>query len=190
MHFTSLLFTTIASLTLTNASALLARGVNDACAPQTLGSGPVPPRTGPGAFQKFGTFSTVSTSATTPSGYQRTFHNQLASTQGSSYMGLYTLSSYDTTACANLCGGSVGCQGFNLYFERDPTLNPAPGCANPPAMTTIGCTLYGAPPTSGNLTNVGQFRQQFQVVIAGSNGYAMIGSVSTTLADYGVNPNN
>lgn len=69
-------------------------------------------------------------------------------------------------------------------------MNPAPGCTNPPATTTIGCTLYGAPPTSGNLTNAGQFRQQFQVVIAGSNGYAKIGSVSASLADYGVNPNN
>lgn len=118
MHFTSLLITTIASLTLTSASALLPRGVNDACAVQPAGSGPIPGRTGPGAFQKYGTFSTISTAATTPPGYQRTFHNQLASTQGPSYMGLYTMSSYDTTACANLCAGSVGCQGFNLYFER------------------------------------------------------------------------
>jgi len=77
-----------------------------------------------------------------------------------------------------------------MILCRDPILNPAPGCTNPTATTNIGCTLYGAPPTSANLTNVGQFRQQFQVVIAGSNGYAKVGSVPTTMYDYGVNPNN
>ena len=119
MHFTSILLTSLATLaSLTNASALLPRAVNDACAPQPTGAGPTPPKTGPGAFQKFGTFTTVCTIATTPTGYQRTFHNQLASTQGGGYLGLYSMSSYDTNACASLCTASVGCKGFNMYYER------------------------------------------------------------------------
>ena len=119
MHFPSLTLTLLSTLSITSASPLLLRrNINDVCAVQPAGSGPAPGKSTPAAFQKFGTFSTLCTSAATPSGYQRTFHNQLAATQGAGYMGLYGLTSYDTAGCGALCSGSAGCVGFNVYYER------------------------------------------------------------------------
>lgn len=86
-------------------------------------------------------------------------------------MGYYTLTSYSPNACANYCNQATGCQAFNIYFERDPTLNPADACPNPASTTNIKCTLYGSQINSASATNMGQYRDQFHVVIAGSNGY-------------------
>ena len=83
---------------------------------------------------------------------------------------------------------TVGC--VLTDYGSDPTLNPAPGCTNPDPTTNIKCTLFTQPPTQANMTNAGQWRQQFQVVIAGSNGYAKLGSVPAGTQDYGVNQNN
>lgn len=85
--------------------------------------------------------------------------------QGKGYMGLYTLTTYDQTGCANLCNNTANCQGFNVFYERDPTLNPGPSCTNPTAMTNIKCTLWSLPPTVANATNAGETRSAFQVVI-------------------------
>jgi hypothetical protein len=188
MHFTTTALTFLATFALTSASAVLPRGVNDICGAQPAGNGPAPYKTTAVAFQKFGTFSTLSTTATAPPGFLRSFHNQLAATSGTGYMGLYTLSSYSASDCGDLCTSSQGCQGFNVFFERDPSLNPAPSCANPAPTTSIKCTLWSQPPTSANVTNSGEVRQQFQVVIAGSSGYAKLGSVPANTQDYGVNP--
>lgn len=87
------------------------------------------------------------------------------------YLGFYTLQTYDTNACATKCNAVNGCVSFNLYFERDPTVNPGGGCLNPPSTTTIKCVLWGGPVTTGNTVNTGQPREQFVVAIAGSNGY-------------------
>lgn len=35
----------------------------------------------------------------------------------------------------------------------------------------IKCVFWGGPVNSGNANNYGQYRNQFQVLIAGSNGY-------------------
>lgn len=189
MQLTTLLPLLLAPLT--SALVLPRTSVSDACAPLPLGSGPSPNKNTTSAFLHYGAFSTLCTIAAAPSGYQRTFHNQLAATSGANYMGYYTLSTgYDVNACAALCTDSQGCQGFNVYFERDPTVNPAPACANPAPTTNVKCSLFGAPPTQANVTNAGQWRQEFQVVIAGSNGYAKIGSVPANTQDYGVNPYN
>lgn len=65
----------------------------------------------------------------------------------------------------------------NIYFERDPSVNPAEGCANPTSITNIKCIFYGLPVTEKAATNAGQWRgppdvngKAFHVVIAGSNG--------------------
>lgn len=75
-------------------------------------------------------------------------------------------------ACAAACNKINGCISINIYFERDPTVNPdSPICANPPSTTNIKCVFWGGPVTLSSATNTGQYRDQFQVVIAGSNGY-------------------
>ena len=60
---------------------------------------------------------------------------------------------------------------FNIYFERGPTVAPGGSCLNPPSTTTIKCALWGGPVSAGDAVNTGQPREQFKVVIAGSNGY-------------------
>lgn len=64
-----------------------------------------------------------------------------------------------------------GCVSVNVYFERDPKVDPGKGCPNPPSTTYIKCALWGAPIRANDAINTGQYRDQFQVVIAGSNGY-------------------
>ena len=86
-------------------------------------------------------------------------------------MGLYTLTSFDTLSCASRCDQASGCQAFNVYVERDPSVDPnAQNCPNPPSTINYKCTLWGAPVAAGEATNYGQWRDSFQVLIAGSNG--------------------
>ena len=63
-------------------------------------------------------------------------------------------------------------------FERDPSVDPTDACDNPPSITVVKCVYYGGPVTANSATNVGQWRNDFQVVIAGSNGYVN-NSIST-----------
>ena len=88
-------------------------------------------------------------------------------------MGLHTISSYDTLGCASLCDRADGCVAFNMYIERDPSVNPnSVNCPNPPSTTNFKCTLWGAPVSADEANNEGQWRDSFQVVIAGSNGFS------------------
>ena len=116
-------------------------------------------------------FQTMANGASTPDGYVLVFNNLSASLQASNYMGLYTLTSYDTLTCASKCD-QANCSAFNIYLERDPSLNAsAQNCPNPPSTTNYKCTLWGAPVSAAEATNTGQYQDSFQVVIAGSNGY-------------------
>lgn len=89
-------------------------------------------------------------------------------------MGLHTLDTYDPAICQAFCDAADLCTGFNLYFERDPTVNPADNCRNPPSFTNIKCTLWGSRLTPETAVNRGQYRRDFQVVITGSNGMILI----------------
>jgi hypothetical protein len=63
---------------------------------------------------------------------------------------------------------------INIYSERDPSVDPGngnTGCTNPPSTTTIKCTMWDGLVTADNALNGGQIRNQFQVVVAGLNGY-------------------
>lgn len=85
------------------------------------------------------------------------------------------MNSYDTLTCASKCNDITGCVAFNIYFERDPSLDPnAQQCPNPPSVTNIKCVWWGVPVSKSTATNSGQYRDSFEVVIAGSNGYNAI----------------
>jgi len=62
---------------------------------------------------------------------------------------------------------------LNIYFERNPCVDPGSGtgCSNPFSNTLIKCVFWGGPVTSANAANTGQWRGDFYVVMAGSNGY-------------------
>ncbi|KAH7045906.1 hypothetical protein B0J12DRAFT_701049 [Macrophomina phaseolina] len=110
-----------------------------------------------------------------PSGYVAAngFNNLQGSLQEMGYL----------TKCADYCDAEDLCMGFDIYFERDPATDT--GCApnkNPDSITTIGCTLYAYHVAASLATNKGQWRDNFQVVITGSNGYNKISSkISNTV---------
>jgi hypothetical protein len=100
-----------------------------------------------------------------------------ASSNAYGYMGFTTLSSYDSNASAEKCNAITDCIAINIFFERDATLDVGPACPNPPSTTNIKCVFWGGPVSASNANNYGYTDNQFQVLIAGSNGY-----VSTTVA--------
>lgn len=58
-------------------------------------------------------------------------------------------------------------------YERNPVSEPqSKTCPNPPSIAVIKCTLWSSVVTLANATNTGQMREDFEVVVAGSNGYS------------------
>lgn len=76
------------------------------------------------------------------------------------------MSSYNVQECADKCTRTIGCQGFNTYFERSPSKVPGPDCPNPGGAANPFCVLWGGPVTPENARNEGQWREQYHVVIA------------------------
>lgn len=127
-------------------------------------------------------FQSMAAKAVTPPGYVQTFSDLNASTSASSYLGLYTLSSYSPATCASYCDNTTSCTSFNLYIERDPSQNPTANdstaatvwgywCPDPTSITNYKCTLWGSDIDATTATNAGGWREEFNVVIVGSNGY-------------------
>ncbi|KAF7865773.1 hypothetical protein EAF04_005938 [Stromatinia cepivora] len=142
------------------------------CAPQpeTIYTG-TNPADDPDSFVAYEPFADAANSASTPSGYTRSFVNLHASNNALKYMGFTQLPTYDTASCAEKCSAITGCNAFNLYFERDPVVDPGANCTNPSSMTNVKCVFWGGSIDSKTAVNDGQWRSKFRVVIAGSNGY-------------------
>jgi hypothetical protein len=124
--------------------------------------------------------------AATPSGYAQTFKDVNASVNANSYMGLYTLQSYDVAACAAKCDATTLCTAFNLYIERDPAWNPDQcSCTGDDvaSITNFKCTLWGSGVQLAAAVNVGETRSGFDVVIAGSNGYEKTNTTTPATPD-------
>lgn len=146
----------------------------------TDGHGPIPTPDTAESFLAFQTLSDRSSQAATPNGYARTFQGHTGSCSSGTYLGLFFLKTYDPYLCQQRCDSHPdGCTSFNLYFERDPSVDAGPSCPNPPSLTTIRCTLWkNTLMTQEGAGNEGQWRgpedgtgEAFRVVIAGSNGY-------------------
>ncbi|KAI1658607.1 hypothetical protein F4813DRAFT_355707 [Daldinia decipiens] len=143
-----------------------------ACQTNPAGAGPTPNRDTDSAFLGLRAFARIATQAPTPSGYNVTFVNIHARSVSYGYLGFITVDSYDTQTCADQCDDVWrGCQGFNIFFERDPSLAPGTGCTNPPSTTNIKCIFWGGLVSVETAINTGQYVADFHVVIAGSNGY-------------------
>lgn len=143
------------------------------CTALPSGYGPVPNPDTVAAFKAVPDFANNALQAATPSGYTQAFSNLNASNNAYGYLGFTTFKTYDVAGCAAKCNGIKGCMSFNIYYERDPSIDPGAGdeCSNPSSTTMIKCAFWGGPLTTANANNVGQWRNKFQVVIAGSNGY-------------------
>ncbi|KFZ14429.1 hypothetical protein V501_03247 [Pseudogymnoascus sp. VKM F-4519 (FW-2642)] len=142
-----------------------------ACSLQPAGAGPVPSPDTDSAFLAYASFASSASGAPTPPGYTNTFTNLQASVNAYGYMGYTTLNTYDTSQCASQCSQMDSCYGFNIFFERDPSVEAGTGCMDPPSTTVIKCSFWGGYVAAENALNTGQWRSDFHVVIAGSNGY-------------------
>ncbi|KAL1633160.1 hypothetical protein SLS56_003022 [Neofusicoccum ribis] len=126
----------------------------------------------PDSFTKDPTIASVANNAPTPTAYYQNFKNQLGANSAYAYMGYTVLQNgYDVNACATQCSNMAGCLSFNIYFERDPVQEPGAGCDNPAAFANIKCSFWGSALDISTATSSGQWRDKFQVAIAGSNAY-------------------
>jgi len=102
------------------------------------------------------------------------------------------LTSYDVASCAAFCDNTTTCTSFNIYVERDPSLNPSTEfcCPNPASVTNYKCTLWGSIIDNTTATNAGGWRDGFDVVIAGSNGYTKANTTTPITPPGWTNPQN
>ncbi|GME23513.1 hypothetical protein GTA08_BOTSDO05634 [Neofusicoccum parvum] len=143
-----------------------------ACATYS-GAGPVV-TSSPSAWVSDPALTTLALQAATPTNYvaASNFQNLQGAAQQMGYLTVHTLDEYSPAACAAYCDSEDLCQGFNVYLERDPSAEPS--CTDggdPDSITTIACTLYSFHVAASKATNTGQWRDNFHVVITGSNGY-------------------
>ena len=148
---------------------------------KNTGSGPhVTPDTA-AAFKAYGPFQDDALNAVTPTSYVETFKDLNAAVNANSYLGYKTLKNYDINECASFCDNTKLCIAFNIYIERDPSINPNHcSCTNPASITTYKCSLWGSKIDASSATNHGQNRGAFEVVIVASNGYDKTGSKPPT----------
>ncbi|KAK1516719.1 hypothetical protein CPAR01_16335 [Colletotrichum paranaense] len=150
------------------------------CSALPVGSGPVPTTDTDTAFLADTDLSNAALAAVTPAGWYQTFQNLQSATSASAYMGYKTYATYSPSQCAADCKSNTGCTAFNVFFERDPSQDPGTACPNPSSTTVIKCSFWGVGIGPSTATNSGEYRNDFHVVIAGSNGYQL------TAPDYAV----
>ncbi|KAK4543022.1 hypothetical protein LTR36_006020 [Oleoguttula mirabilis] len=113
----------------------------DACTAQPAGSGPQS--------------SLDALNPKTPSQYQEDFKKLNASTSANPYLTYETLPSYNVSGCATFCDNTDLCTAFNIYNERDPSVNPTTNgtgtdvgwgsdCPKPSSITNYKCSLWGS----------------------------------------------
>lgn len=142
------------------------------CSKQALGSGPASTPDTAAAFVANPIYNQIANAAQDPAGFVPVFKAYNASNNADKYIWYQTITKYDPAVCAAKCKSIDGCTSFNIYFERDPTLDADKNkCNNPASTVNIKCAYWGAPVSLATAVNYGQWRAGFQVVIAGSNSY-------------------
>ncbi|KAF1348760.1 hypothetical protein BDV97DRAFT_370006 [Delphinella strobiligena] len=140
-------------------------------------------------------YADLANNASTPQGYYLVFSDLEASTSQSGFSGIKALESYDTFGCQEACDATSGCTAFNMYIERDPSVDPGTNCPNPPSTVNYYCTFWSTAIADTTATNAGQWRgpedangQAFHVVITASNGPSSLGgSIQAPLSSTGAN---
>ncbi|KAG9948848.1 hypothetical protein KCU85_g4754, partial [Aureobasidium melanogenum] len=145
---------------------------NGACSPMpNYGYTYTPSNPAPSAFLKDSTLRAQYMSASVPANYVWRFAGFYASISQAGYMFYTELSSYSPSQCAAICDANTSCKGFNIYFERTPSLTPGNGCTNPAPQVDVKCAFYSTAVSEANAVNIGSWRSSFNVVITGGNGY-------------------
>ncbi|KAF1832653.1 hypothetical protein BDW02DRAFT_471228, partial [Decorospora gaudefroyi] len=122
-------------------------------------------------------YTALAADASTPPGYELALSNADCSISSTRYMMYVEMESYSPEACAEVCSQHSGCDSFNIYVQRDPSLVPGPECPNPSGIAVTRCALYSEPVQPDSCNNVGQEvgpadanGEAFKVAIRGSNG--------------------
>ncbi|GAM86224.1 hypothetical protein ANO11243_042360 [Dothideomycetidae sp. 11243] len=144
---------------------------SDPCGSLDYAYGYVPSDPSMAGFLSDPIFSETSLSAVTPSNYTWLYTGYYASLSQDAYMTYIDIPAYLPSTCSAWCDDNEDCTGFDIYYERDPSQNPALDCLNPSMETAIKCAFYNSTLDPTLATNVGQWRGLFGVVIAGGNGY-------------------
>jgi hypothetical protein len=133
------------------------------------------------------TYSELALKAEIPNGYTDAFVNATSSIASTtpSYLTYHDLSSYSSSDCASKCSAYTSqsgdhCISFDIYFQRTPVSDPTSACPDPQSDVVARCALYGEPISEAMATNEGQLSLQFQFLIAGSNGYNLVGHESAS----------
>ncbi|KAL0256607.1 hypothetical protein SLS55_009002 [Diplodia seriata] len=176
---TSVVAVTTSTSTSAAAAVVLPTSTSLFCTSLATGAGPIPTPDSASAFQAYAPFHASATAqaaaAALPTNYDLSFTDLGGATQLSTYLTYKTLASYSAKDCAAFCDATALCTGFNIYFERDPTMDGNTGACLDAALastTNIKCALFGGSVSAASATNAGQYRNAFQVVVAGSNGYS------------------
>merc|ERR1712113_141880 len=111
-----------------------------------MGYGPVPTPDTASAFRDFEKLHASASAA--PSiiasdaegeQYEKVFEDLDGSVSAQSYLGSYTFKTYDVEECASKCDCTELCSSFNIFAERDPSLNPTKN--NSDAFTVWGSDI-------------------------------------------------
>lgn len=121
-------------------------------------------------------------SAYKPPSYAQVFSGYYTSLDPTRALRVIELDSYDPFSCSAACDFTDHCVGYNIYFERDPALEPAPGyspsdCGQTSAVVRVKCSLWSYAPTPGSATYYGGWAGSFAVAISGSNAYVQNNAV-------------
>jgi hypothetical protein len=141
------------------------------CDPVPYGHGPRPTDDTMLAFLQNPDFSIMALNSPAPDGYTSVYTNEHASSVSAKYLRYDEVNDYSASNCSRQCDRTTGCQAFNIYFERTPTLNLGSECKTSLSSTMIKCVLWGDSLQKSDATNRGYLRWDFGVVIAGSNAY-------------------
>lgn len=106
-----------------------------------------------------------------PAGYSTSFTNRVGGLFSTNYVGYVQLPAYNTSLCAFYCNRDDRCNAFNIYFERTPVFVPNQLCPNPNPQAAVTCALWGDYVDASTANNIGQYKNDFMVVITASNGY-------------------
>ncbi|USP81973.1 uncharacterized protein yc1106_09247 [Curvularia clavata] len=163
------------------AFAAVSRDSNGPCAPNSESTAPAPLVNTLAGFYEWHGYNLIALNARVPTGYETTLVNGDCAISSSKYMLYSKLETYDVQACADICDVHRGCDAFNIYVQREPSVVPGAGCPNPKAIFTTICALYSEPVSLAQCTNAGQYMgpedangKAFRTAVRASNIYTRL----------------
>jgi hypothetical protein len=92
------------------------------------------------AFLTDSYYSQAASSTKIPLDFNTALRNTKALPNAPGYLGFTLMDTYDVQTCADKCNAISGCTSFNIYFERDPSVDPNDAsCLDRVSITNIKC---------------------------------------------------